>query len=42
MAAGVDSKGEMPGTIADPMPMLFSRLTIAEVKILHAKLQKSN
>jgi hypothetical protein len=42
LAAGVDSKAEMPGTIADPKTYALQRLTIAEVKILHAKLQKSN
>jgi hypothetical protein len=42
LAAGVDSKAEMPGTIADPKTHAVQRLIIAEVNILHAKLQKSN
>jgi len=42
MAADVDSKAEMPSTVADPMPILFSRSTSAEKTILHAKLQKTN
>jgi hypothetical protein len=42
VAAGVDSKPEMLGTIVEPILTLFSLWTSAERIILHAKFQKSN
>jgi hypothetical protein len=42
VAADVDSKPEMPDTIVEQLLTLFSAVTSTEIRILHAKLQKSN
>jgi hypothetical protein len=42
VAADVDSKPEMLGTIVEQPRTLFSGIARTEIKILHAKLEKSN